>query len=49
MPFGDFIIKSKSDLIDAINEFGFLPFFENSIDGWYSIRRRELVCVTLRL
>ena len=34
MPFGDFIIKSKSDLIDAINEFGFLPFFENSIEGF---------------
>ena len=34
MPFGDFIIKSKSDLIDVINEFGFLPFFENSIEGF---------------
>lgn len=30
----DFIIKSKSDLINAVNEFGFLPFFENSIEGF---------------
>ncbi len=32
--FGDFIIKTKSDLIGAVNEFGFLPFFENSIEGF---------------
>lgn len=34
MAFGDFVIDSKSDLIDAINEYGFLPFFENSIEGF---------------
>jgi hypothetical protein len=34
MMFGDFIIKSKSDLIQAINKFGFVPFFENSIPGF---------------
>lgn len=27
-------IKSKADLIGAINEYGFIPFFENSIDGF---------------
>ena len=32
--FGDFIIRTKADLIDAIAEYGFLPFFENSIDGF---------------
>ena len=32
--FGDFIIRTKADLIQAINEYGFLPFFENSIDGF---------------
>ena len=32
--FGNFIIKSKSDLIEAIEEYGFLPFFENSIEGF---------------
>ncbi|MBQ5399477.1 MAG: hypothetical protein IIU14_08615 [Ruminococcus sp.] len=32
--FSDFIIKSKSDLIEAINEYGFVPFFENSISGF---------------
>ena len=30
----NFIIKSKSDLIEVINEYGFLPFFENSIAGF---------------
>lgn len=30
----DFIINSKSDLEDAIREFGFLPFFSNSIEGF---------------
>lgn len=34
MIFGDFIIKSKADLISTINEYGFLPFFENSITGF---------------
>ena len=34
MPFGDFIIKSKKDLIEAVEEFGFLPFFENSVAGF---------------
>ena len=29
-----FTINSKEDLIDAIHEFGFLPFFENSIEGF---------------
>ena len=32
--FSDFLIKSKADLIEAVNEFGFLPFFENSIRGF---------------
>ena len=32
--FGDFIISSKEDLISAINEYGFLPFFTNSIEGF---------------
>ena len=32
--FGDFIIRTKADLIQAINKYGFLPFFENSIDGF---------------
>lgn len=30
----DFKIKSKTDLINVINEFGFMPFFENSIEGF---------------
>ena len=30
----DFTIRSKSDLIDKINELGFLPFFANSIEGF---------------
>ena len=34
MSFGDFIINSKSDLLDVIDEYGFLPFFENSIEGF---------------
>lgn len=34
MAFGDFVINKKSDLIEAINEYGFLPFFENSIEGF---------------
>ena len=32
--FSDFIIDSKSELIEVINEYGFLPFFENSIEGF---------------
>ena len=32
--FSDFIIDSKSELIEIINEYGFLPFFENSIEGF---------------
>lgn len=30
----DFVIDSKADLIEAIETFGFLPFFENSIEGF---------------
>ena len=30
----DFVINSKEDLIEAIEEYGFLPFFENSIEGF---------------
>lgn len=30
----DFIIRSKTDLINIINEYGFIPFFENSIEGF---------------
>ncbi len=32
--FEDFIINSKEDLIDAVNRYGFLPFFANSIEGF---------------
>ena len=32
--FDDFIIGSKQHLIDAVNKFGFLPFFSNSIEGF---------------
>lgn len=32
--FDDFTISSMDDLIDAINEFGFVPFFENEIEGF---------------
>lgn len=32
--FDDFIIDSKQNLIDAVNRFGFLPFFSNSIEGF---------------
>lgn len=28
------LIQSKTDLIAAINEYGFLPFFENTIEGF---------------
>lgn len=30
----DFIIKSRADLIEAINKYGFLPYFRNSIEGF---------------
>ena len=30
----DFIINSKAELIGAIEEYGFLPFFENSVEGF---------------
>ena len=30
----DFYIETKEDLIDAVNEFGFVPLFENSIEGF---------------
>lgn len=29
-----FTIQTKQDLIDAVNELGFLPLFENSIPGF---------------
>ena len=32
--FGDFLISSKAELIEAIDEYGFLPFFSNSIEGF---------------
>lgn len=32
--FDDFEISCQSDLIDAIHEYGFLPFFTNSIEGF---------------
>lgn len=34
MVFGDFIINSREELIEAIDAFGFLPFFANSIPGF---------------
>lgn len=34
MKIDDFTIGSKADLIAAIESFGFLPFFENSIPGF---------------
>ena len=30
----DFYIRKKEDLIRAVNELGFLPFFQNSIEGF---------------
>lgn len=30
----DFLIKTKADLISAVTELGFLPFFSNSIEGF---------------
>ena len=32
--FSNFIISDKSQLIEVINEYGFMPFFENSIEGF---------------
>lgn len=32
--FKDFVIKEESDLIQAIEAYGFLPFFANSIEGF---------------
>jgi len=32
--FGDFVIDSKEKLIETIEKYGFLPFFENSIEGF---------------
>lgn len=34
MMFEDFVIDSKEELIEAIEEYGFLPFFTNSIEGF---------------
>ena len=34
MPDLDFIIHTKKDLISAVNRFGFLPFFNNPIEGF---------------
>lgn len=30
----DFFIRTKEDLISAVNELGFLPYFKNSIEGF---------------
>ena len=30
----DFFIRTKEDLVRAVNELGFLPFFRNSIEGF---------------
>lgn len=30
----DFLIKTKEDLIEAVNTYGFVPLFENSIKGF---------------
>ena len=30
----DFMIKEKADLVEAVNDLGFLPFFANSIPGF---------------
>lgn len=32
--FSDFVIRSQADLTDRIGEYGFLPFFSNSIEGF---------------
>ena len=30
----DFIVRTKQDLIDAVQEFGIVPLFENAIPGF---------------
>lgn len=40
----DFTIKTKEDLINTVNEFGFLPFFANSIEG-FSIEEHVDPCI----
>lgn len=30
----DFYIREKQDLIDAVNTFGIVPFFRNSVPGF---------------
>ena len=34
MKFNDIYIRTKADLIDAVREYGFVPFFKNSIPGF---------------
>ena len=34
MPSMRFTIRSKKDLIDAVEKFGFLPYFRNSVEGF---------------
>ena len=34
MKIEDFVIDSMDDLIEAVQSFGFLPFFANSIEGF---------------
>ncbi len=34
MPSMSFTIRSKKDLIDAVEKFGFLPYFRNSVEGF---------------
>lgn len=42
--FDDFIISSMDDLIWAIDEFGFVPFFENEIEGFSIEEHIALEC-----
>ena len=30
----DFMVRNREDLVNAVNEMGFLPFFANSITGF---------------
>ncbi|MBQ4245228.1 MAG: hypothetical protein II702_09965, partial [Clostridia bacterium] len=30
----DFLIETKQDLIDAVNDYGFVPLFRNSVPGF---------------
>ena len=32
--FKSFVIRNKKDLTDAVEEYGFLPFFSNSVEGF---------------